>query len=68
MWLLIDFIDKIILAEGSKKAAELQSEGEKIKMTNESEGTLIKIRNESEARKSQLVLEGMLVYMYVHVV
>ena len=64
MWLLIDFVVKFV-AEGSKKAAELQSEGEKIKMTNESEGTLIKIRNESEARKSQLVLEGILVNIYI---
>lgn len=50
--------ERVLTAEGEKKAYTLQSEGVKIQLINESEGHLIEIQNQARANKERIKLEA----------
>ncbi|CAM9829377.1 unnamed protein product, partial [Phaeothamnion confervicola] len=50
--------ERVLTAEGEKKAYTLKSEGVKQQLINESEGHLIKVQNEAKAARERLVLEA----------
>lgn len=50
--------ERVLTAEGEKKAYTLQSEGVKIQLINESEGKLIQVQNAAKASKDKLRLEA----------
>ena len=50
--------ERVLTAEGEKKAYTLQSEGVKIQLINESEGKLIQVQNAAKAHKEKLRLEA----------
>lgn len=52
------FRERVLTAEGEKKAYTLQSEGVKIQLINESEGQLIQVQNAAKATKERLKLEA----------
>ncbi|CAM9755663.1 unnamed protein product [Ectocarpus sp. 6 AP-2014] len=50
--------ERVLTAEGEKKAYTLQSEGVKIQLINESEGKLIQVQNAAKADKERIRLEA----------
>lgn len=50
--------ERVLTAEGEKKAYTLQSEGVKIQLINESEGHLIQVQNQARANKDKIRLEA----------
>eukprot|EP00904_Undaria_pinnatifida_P008405 jgi/Undpi1/4695/HiC_scaffold_18.g08048.m1 len=50
--------ERVLTAEGEKKAYTLKSEGVKIQLINESEGKLIQVQNAAKANKEKLRLEA----------
>lgn len=50
--------ERVLTAEGEKKAYTLKSEGVKVQLINESEGHLIQVQNAAKATKDRLRLEA----------
>lgn len=50
--------ERVLTAEGEKKAYTLQSEGVKIQLINESEGRAIEVQNAATAKKEKIRIEA----------